>query len=138
MPATATGRYNAKPASLDSEDSMSRRTMSMLAKQARTMRMKTMRRLPSSWRAWARISLVVRLKKINRHWAQKTREKTSQRIMVLRRGVMFWVLIKSQTMVQESRAMKILLMGWRLVKNRERGERAGMVVSVFAVAFSNG
>lgn len=64
MPATATGRYRARPASLDSEESMTRSTMSMLAKQASTMRMNTMRRLPSSCRAYSRISAVVRLKKM--------------------------------------------------------------------------
>jgi len=65
---------------------------------------------------------------------QKTKENTSQRIMVLRRVVMSPFLIKSQTMVQESRAMRTLLSGWRLMKNRERGERDGKPASVFAFA----
>ena len=57
---------------------------------------------------------------------QKTREKVSQRIMVLRRGVMRAFLVKSQARVQKSREMMTRLMGWRLMKKRERGERVGV------------
>lgn len=58
--------------------------------------------------------------------------------MVLRSGERsaFWV--ESQTRVQENRAMRILLMGWRLMKNRERAEREGMPESGLVFAFANG
>jgi len=112
--------------------------MSMLAKHAMIIKTNTINRLPSSCLAYSRISLVVRLKKMYRHWAQNTRENTSQRIMVRSNVVMYSFWTKHQTMPQASRAIRILLIGWRLVKNRDSGERAGMPESVFAFAFANG
>jgi hypothetical protein len=60
--------------------------------------------------------------------------------MVLRRGVMGVVRVRSQVMVQKRRATRMRLMGWRLMKKREREERAGMleVGFVFLFVFANG